>query len=186
MSAGFFIIAVIGTLGLAGLLFWSLRGASHRKTVDHGFHVFDSAPRHLRNMAQIRQAMDRADLEYAAEKGGQQLSARIRSERRRVTLLYLAAIRRDFEQSLRVARIVAVLSPEVSGSQEYERLRLSMVFRLRFYAIRLGLHLGNVAQPQILALGQMTASFAMQLEETMARLGERAALAAELALQSEQ
>ena len=61
-----------------------------------------------------------------------------------------------------------------------------MVFRLRFYAIRLGLHLGNVAQPQILALGQMTASFAMQLEETMARLGERAALAAELALQSEQ
>ena len=97
----------------------------------------------------------------------------------------LAAIRRDFEQSLRVARIVAVLSPEVSGSHEYERLRLSVVFRMRFYAIKLRLHMGTVAQPQILTLGQMVTSLAMQMEETMARLGERAALAAELALQSE-
>jgi hypothetical protein len=186
MSAAFFVIAAIATLSLAALLVWALRGASHRKTNDPRVNVFESAPRHLRNMAQIRQAMDSADLQYAEAKGGPRLSARIRRERRQVTLLYLAAIRRDFEQSLRVARVVAALSPEVSGSQEYERVRLSVVFSSRFYVVKLCLHLGNVAQPQMLALGQMSTSLAMQMEQTMARLGERAALAAELALQSDQ
>src|SRR5438552_6976547 len=185
MSAAFFVIAVIGTLSLAGLLIWALRGASYRKTNDPRINVFESAPRHLRNMAQIRQAMDSRDLQYAEAKGGPHLSARIRRERRQVTLLYLAAIRRDFEQSLRVARVVAALSPEVSGSHEYERLRLSVLFRMRFYVIKIRLHMGTVAQPQILTLGQMVTSLAMQMEEAMARLGERAALAAELALQSE-
>ena len=184
MSAGFFVIAVITALGLAGLLVWALRGASHRKSHDSAL-ALDSAPHHLRNMAQIRQAMDRADLQYVEAKSGRHLAARLRRERKQVTLLYLAAIRRDFEQSLRVARIVAVLSPEVSGSHEYERLRLSVLFRTRFYATRLRLRMGGLAQPQILALGQMATSLAMQLEEAMARLGERAALAAELALQSE-
>ena len=94
MSAAFFVIAVIGTLSLAGLLIWALRGASHRKTNDPRINVFESAPRHLRNMAQIRQAMDSRDLQYAEAKGGPHLSARIRRERRQVTLLYLAAIRR--------------------------------------------------------------------------------------------
>jgi hypothetical protein len=185
MSPGFFIIAVISALGLAGLLFWGLRGASHRQTTEPALAAFENAPRHLRNMAQIRQAMDIIDLQYAAQKGGQRLADRLRRERRQVTLLYLAAIRRDFEQSLRVARIVAVLSPEVSGSHEYERLRLSVFFRMRFYVIKIRLHMGTVAQPQILTLGQMVTSLAMQMEEAMARLGERAALAAELALQSE-
>jgi hypothetical protein len=51
--------------------------------------------------------------------------------------------------------------------------------------VRLRLLIGIIPQPQIFALGEMTASLAMQLEEAMAQLGERAALAAELALQSE-
>jgi hypothetical protein len=185
MSEVFFIIAFIAVLGLAGLLIWGLRGASRRKTTDSGLNVFSSAPRHLRNMAQIRQAMDRADLKYAAEKAGPHLASKIRHERQRVTLLYLAAIRRDFEQSLRVARIVAVLSPEISGAHEYERLRLSTAFHCRFYLIQIRLRIGSVAQPQILALGQMAETLALQIEDAMAKLGERAALAAELALQSE-
>jgi hypothetical protein len=147
--------------------------------------ALESAPCHLRNMAQIRQSMDAADLEFAKAKAGNDLAARLHRERRRITLLYLSAIRNDFEQSLRVARIIAVLSPEISGSHEYERLRLSILFRSRFQMVRLRLLIGIIPQPQIFALGEMTASLAMQLEEAMAQLGERAALAAELALQSE-
>jgi hypothetical protein len=185
MSAVFILVAALAVLGLMGLLFWAFRGASERKGHDQGLGVLDSASRHLQNMAQIRQAMDRADFSFAKDKGGQYLSSRLRRERKQVTLLYLEAIRRDFEQSLRIARIIAVLSPEVSGSQEYERLRLSLVFRWRFQVIRLRILLGNVAQDQVVTLGQMATALAAQMEETMARLGERAALAAELALQSD-
>jgi hypothetical protein len=181
----FFFLAVAAGLALAGMSFWALRGASQRKGHEHGSGAPDSAPRDLDNMPQIRQAMDPADFAFARAKGGSHLETRLRRERRQVTLLYLAAIRRDFEQSLRVARVIAVLSPEVSGSQEYERIRLSIMFRWRFQMIKVRLLIGITPQPQLVALWQMASSMAMQMEQTMAKLGERAALAAELALQSE-
>ena len=129
--------------------------------------------------------MDPADAEFVEAKGGRDLSARVRRERRRVTLLYLAALQRDFEQSLRVARIIAVLSPEVSSSHEYERIRLAMIFRWRLQMIKIRLLMGIMPQPQVAKVWQMAATVAMQMEESMAKLGERAALAAELAMQSQ-
>ena len=185
MNSLFFFVAVVTGLGLAGLLFWALRGASQRKGHEHGLGALGHAPRDLNHMPQIRQSMDPADFEFARAKGGRHLETRLRHERRRVALLYLTAIRRDFEQSLHVARVIAVLSPEVSGSQEYERIRLSMIFRWRFQMTKARLLIGIIAQPQLVTMWQMAASMAVQMEETMAKLGERAALAAELALQSE-
>ena len=185
MSIGFFIVAALSALGLGGLLLWALRGSSQRKSHEHGLKVLESAPQHLRNMRQIRQAMDAADLHFARERGGPALSKRLRSERRDVVLHYLEAIRADFEQSLHIARIIAVLSPEVSGSHEYERLRLSVVFRWRFQKAKLRMHLGNAPLVEVASLGQMATCLAIQMEEAMAKLGERAALAAELALQSD-
>jgi hypothetical protein len=181
----FFIAAVTAGLALAGLLFWALRGASQRQGHETSSATAEHAPRNLCHMPQIRRAMDASDLEFAKAKGGQQLETRLRRERRRVALLYLAAVRRDFEQSLRVARVIAVLSPEVSGSQEYERIRLAMIFRWRFQMTKARLLIGIIPLPQLLGVWQMAASMAVQMEETMAKLGERAALAAELALQSE-
>jgi hypothetical protein len=185
MSLQFIIVAAFAALGLAGLLFWAFHGASQRKDYESGLRALDSAPQHLRNMTQIRQAMDSADFCFAEEKGGRSLSKRLRRDRKHVALLYLEAIRLDFEQSLRIARIIAVLSPEVSGAHEYERLRLSLVFRWRFQMVRIRLLTGSFAQDQIVMLGQMATSLAVQMEEAMSRLGERAALAAELALQSD-
>ncbi len=185
VNSVFFFVAVATGLALAGMSFWALRGASQRRVHEHGFRALDSAPRDLDNMPQIRQSMDPADFEFARAKGGRHLETRLRGERRQVALLYLAAIRRDFEQSLRVARVIAVLSPEVSGTQEYQRIRLSMMFRWRFQMIKVRLLIGIMPQPQLVALWQMASSMAIQMEQTMAKLGERAALAAELALQSE-
>jgi hypothetical protein len=181
----FFFVAVAAGLGLAGLLFWALRGASQRKSHAAGPARLEHASRDLNHMPQIRQSMDRADFEFAKAKGGRRLESRLRHERRHVALLYLGAIKRDFEQSLRVARVIAVLSPEVSGSQEYERIRLSMIFRLRFQMTKARLLMGIIPEPQLVSVWQMAASMAVQMEDTMAKLGERAALAAELALQSE-
>jgi hypothetical protein len=185
MSSTYFILAVVAAFGLAGLLAWALRGASHRRANEQGLAALETAPQHLSNLSQIRQAMDAADLEYARSAGGPAVLSRLRRERRRVVFLFLAAVRRDFEQSLRLARIVAVLSPEVSGSQEYERLRLSIIFRVRYQIVRLLLIMGGLELPQVAALGQMSASLAMRIEQEMAKLGERAALAAELALHSD-
>ena len=89
MSLTFFFVAVIFALGLALLLFWALRGAGSRKGVNEGLGILEKAPRHVSNMTQIRQALDEADLQFAAEKGGPDLAARMRRERRRVMLLYL-------------------------------------------------------------------------------------------------
>jgi len=129
--------------------------------------------------------MDPADLRFAFEQCGQSLSKTLRRERREVTLHYLEAIRADFEQSLRIARIIAVLSPEVSGSHEYERFRLSVIFRWRFQKAKLRVRIGSISPFEVTSLGQMATSLAVQMEEAMAKLGERAALAAELALQSD-
>jgi len=181
----FFFVAVTAGLGLAGLLFWTLRGASQRKSHQAGPARLEHASRDLNHMPQIRQSMDPADFEYAKAKGGRRLESRLRHERRHAALLYLGAIKRDFEQLLRVARVIAVLSPEVSGSQEYERIRLSMIFRWRFQMTKARLLIGIIPQPQLVSVWQMAATMAVQMEETMAKLGERAALAAELALQSE-
>ena len=185
MNSTYFILAVAAALGLAALLAWALRGASRRRTHEQGFAALERAPQHLSNLPQIRQAMDAADLEYTRSEGGPVMLGRLRRERQRVVFLFLAAVRRDFEQSLRLARIVAVLSPEVSGSQEYERLRLSIIFHIRYQIVRLLLLTGSLQMPQVTALGQMAASLAMRIEQEMAKLGERAALAAELALHSD-
>ena len=184
MNPVFFFVAVTAGLGLAGLLFWALRGASQRKSHEAGPARLEHASRDLNHIPQIRQSMDPADFEFAKATGGRRLESRLRHERRHVALLYLGAIKRDFEQSLRVARVIAVLSPEVSGSQEYERIRLSMIFRWRFQVTKARLLIG-ISEPQLFSVWQMAASMAVQMEETMAKLGERAALAAELALQSE-
>jgi hypothetical protein len=179
-----FIVAVSAGLALAGLSFWTLLGASQRKSHEAGPARLEHASRDLDHMQQIRRSMDPADFDYAKAKGGRRLESRLRHERRHVALLYLGAIKRDFEQSLRVARVIAVLSPEVSGSQEYERIRLSMIFRWRFQVTKARLLIG-ISEPQLFSVWQMAASMAVQMEETMAKLGERAALATELALESE-
>ena len=185
MSTVYFIVATVAAFSLGGLLLWALRGANQRTGHAHGLQALERAPQHLRNMTQIRRAMDAGDLEFVLARGGASLFSRVRRERRQAILLYLDAIRRDFEQSLHIARIVAVLSPEVSGSHEYQRLRLSISFHFRYHALRFALLMGSLELPQITRLGQMATSLAVQMEEAMARLGERAALAAELALQSD-
>lgn len=185
VNIAIFLVAVLFALALVLLLFWALRGASSRNHAKDGLEVVESAPRHVRNMAQVRRALDEADLQFAGEKRGPALAARLRRERRQIVLLYLDAVRKDFERLLRIARIVALLSAEVSTSHEYDRLRLSIIFRLRFEVTKLRLLMGSHVLPQTDMLGQMVATLAAEIEMAMVKLGERAALAAELAVQSE-
>jgi hypothetical protein len=184
VSTVFFVLAGVFALGLAISLI-AVLGAQRRRTREQALRVLDSAPQHLSNMGPIRQCLDPADLRYVLQKGGADLAGRLRHERRRVAYLYLDAIRRDFDQLLRIARVVALMSPEISGTDEMQRLRLTLLFRIRFQLVKAHFLVGAVAIPQLTALGEMVSSLAIQTEASIERLGERAALAAELALESD-
>ena len=186
MSGTFFIAVVVFALLLAALLLVASRSTRRGRRRSGGLAVLDSAPQHLCNMGPIRRSQDAADLDYTASRGGRELAKRLRRERHDVSLLYLDALRADFEQLLRIARVVALLSPEVSSSHEYERLRLSVQFKVRFQFVKLRLMFGDAAMPQVAALGEMVSTLAIRMETAMQTLGERAALAANLALTSEQ
>jgi len=97
MSPVFLLAIGLCTLGVVALLFWALRGSFQPPALKDGLKVLENAPQHLFNMAQIRQGMDPEDLKYVASKGGARLAATLRRERRRVALMYLSAIRLDFE-----------------------------------------------------------------------------------------
>lgn len=185
VSATFFVLVTVFAVAGCVLLAWLFRATRRNKGGKEALGVLESAPQHLCNMGAIRRSADRMDLMFVADKGGPEMARRLRRERRRIGLLYLAAIRRDYDELLRVARVVALLSPEVSGTDEYQRLRLSLVFLARYHVVKLRFQLGGTSMPQLGALGQMVTSLALEMEAAMHKMGERAALAAELALQSE-
>jgi hypothetical protein len=184
VSNAFFIVAVGFAVTLAAVLAWTLRPA-HRRRKSGGLSVLESAPQHLCNMGAIRQSQDPNDLLYVTNRGNREVATRLRRERKNVALLYLNSLQSDFEQLLRIARVVALLSPEISSAYEYERLRLSVLFRLRFALVKFRFMFGNAAMPQLTLLGEMVTSLAIRMEAAMEKLGERAVLAADVALQSE-
>lgn len=186
MSGAFVTAAAVFAILIVAVLMWAVRGPVKKRRSKDVFGVLESAPHHLCNMASLRQALGTDDIRFVREKGGGAMASELQRERKRVAVLYLEALRRDFESLLRIARVAALLSPEVSAPDEYERLRLSLTFYIRFNLLRLRFLLGDSAVPGLSGLGEMVTSLAVQMETAIAQLGEKAVLAAELALQSEQ
>jgi hypothetical protein len=98
-----------------------------------------------------------------------------------VALAYLAELRRDFQRLLEMARVIAVLSPEVAAVEEFERLRLTVRFRWRFEMIRMGLWAGLAPLPQLSGLGNVVSGLSVRIERAVKELVERAAMASALA-----
>ena len=78
--------------------------------------------RHVAYFPQVRQAIDRKDFEFLALRGLPKLTKRVRKERRRIALAYLACIRADFLKLWRLARVIAAMSPQVGAAEEFARL----------------------------------------------------------------
>lgn len=129
----------------------------------------------------IRRALAPADLEFLASRAPGRLVRRVRGERRRIVLSYLTCLRDDFERLLRLARVIALLSPEVVAVQEFERLRLTVNFLWRYRLTRMRVWAGFAPLPQIDGLSNLLSGFSVRLETVMKELGERAALVAEMA-----
>ena len=174
------LFGIVATLLL--LLAWALRGTGKLPESGAIANAFERSERlHVNFLPQIRQALDTADYAFLEGKGAPVLQRRVRRERRDVALAYLSSLRQDFQGLLRMARIIAVLSPEIVVVQEFERLRLTVKFLWRYEMIRMKLRVGFLSLPQLDALGNLISGLSVRLEKAIKELGERAALAAELA-----
>jgi hypothetical protein len=179
-GALFIFFPVVAALLL--LLAWGLRSPGTRLVgkFDLG-SLEESGRRHATYFALIRQAASPADLEFLARRGSPQIAHRVQRERRSVALLYLTQLREDFQRLLRLARAIAALSPAVGSRQELERLWLSWEFWWRFQVIRGGFYYGLLPLLQLNTLSHMVSQLAVQMETSMRELGERAAMAVEMA-----
>lgn len=175
------LFALVATLLL--LFVCALRRPPQGKPGEDSFSHQDdySGVRHITFLPQIQQTFSTADLEYLAKRGSKRLARRVRQERRETALRYVAALHEDFRRLLRLARVIAVLSPEVRAVHEFERLKLSIRFAWRYRLLRVMLHLELASVPQLSSLSDTVSAFALGIQGVMNELGERAALAAEMA-----
>ena len=141
----------------------------------------EAGRQHASYFGVIRQAMSAEDFDFLATRAPLPLVRRAHKERQHIAILYLADLRHDFERLLRLARVVAVLSPQVAASHELERVWLSMRFCWRYRMVLLGLRAGFLFLPQLHGLNQIAGGLAYRMETAMRELGERAVIASELA-----
>jgi hypothetical protein len=172
---GFVAILLLG-LGLA------LRGPRKQRKLEGGPRSLEERDQqHVSYLPQIRQALAPVDYEYLSKRAPREAQRRVRHERRKVARAYLAALRGDFQSLLRMARVIAVLSPEVAGVQELERLRLTAKFACQYQVIQWKLLVGFAPVSQLDGLSHVVSGLSVRMEAAMKELGERAAIAAELA-----
>ena len=167
---------------LLAILAWSLRGPRTHSAYKLDLECLEqSGRRHATYLPLIHQALSPRDLSFLTSHGSEELYRRARKERRRVALSYLAALHDDFQRLLRLAQVVALLSPDVGAAQEFERAALSLQFLLRYQMVRAGLYAGLSSVPRLDALSHMVSELAVRMENALKELGERAALAAKAA-----
>jgi hypothetical protein len=161
---------------------WALRMPREKKSAGSDPRSLEErGQRHTNYLPQIRQALAAADYDFLSRRASRGMQRRVRRERLNVALAYLSALRGDFESLLKMARVIAVLSPEVAVAHEFERLRLTAEFAWRCQMIRWRLLAGMVPLAQLANLSDLVSGLSVRLEQAMKELGERAAVSAELA-----
>jgi hypothetical protein len=175
--------AFFGLVGILVLLFvWAARKKDRpEKKLPEPRFLEECGLRHIAHLPQIRQALVETDYLYVSQKAPAFVARRVRQERRRVALAYLCAVREDFQSLLRMATIIARLSPEVVALHEFERLRLTVMFAWHYQIVRLQLRSGLMPIPGLDGLTDLVSGLSVRMETAMNELGERAALAAEMA-----
>lgn len=180
MTLSFLAFSGIAVLLLL-LLIVLLRDPERHAWLESDRDAAESGHRHVTFFAQIRQALSTEDHEFLAKRGSQRLARRVAKERRKIVLAYLSHLRNEFARLWKLARVIAAMSPEVAAAQEIARFRLGVAFYLRYELIRLKFILRRGPIPELAAVSEVVSTLAIRLETAMSSLGERAALAAEMA-----
>lgn len=180
MSSVLLLLGFVGVLLLA-LLAWVLRDPRKFANPDDDLASKEELGRHhVTYFPQVRQAIGAEDFAFLASRGLPKLTNRVRKERRRIALAYLACLRADFLKLWRLARVIASMSPQVGAAQEFARLRLGLAFSLRYEIIRIKFFFGIAPLPELGSLSEVVSRLSVRLETAMKNLGESAALASKL------
>ena len=177
-------VLIFGAVAMVLLaLSWALRSPKRNgpANVSSIAAIEEPVRQHATYFGVIRQAMSEEDFDFLTARGPLPLVRRAHKERQHIAMLYLNELRADFQRLLRLAGVIATLSPEVAASHEFARLRLSLRFFWRYRMVRVGLYAGLLLLPQLTGLSVMVSELAFRLELAMKELGDRAAVAAELA-----
>lgn len=181
MNPAFLLLAAFAVLLLI-LLGLALRDPRKLAKPDEDLGLSEETEqRHVSYLPQIRQAMAAEDFDFLTSRSSPGLVRKVRRERRRIALAYLSCMRDDFLRLWRLARVIASMSPQVGMAQEFARLRLGVVFALRYEMVRVKFLIGFSPLPELGSLSEVVSRLAIRLETAMQDLGERAALAAKLA-----
>jgi hypothetical protein len=172
-----------GLIGLLVILFaWSLRAPNRSDLPSSWRDATDEYDRrHITYLPQVRQTFAKTDYDFLSKNASLGVLRRVRRERRGVALAYLAALREDFQSLLRMARAIAMLSPELAAVHEFERIGLTAKFAWQYQVIRCKLLAGIAPVPQLHVLSDLVSGLSVRIEAAMKELGERAAAAADLA-----
>lgn len=180
--------SLILSFGLVALLMtglvwalWQPRTQTQSSIFRNGRSLNSASERPVIHLPQIRQVLSAEDFEYVGNHASRESKRRFRKERLRIVRGYLDALRTDFSNLLRMARVIAVLSPQIVAVEEFERLRLTATFRWRYQVIRWRLLAGLVPMAQLEGLSNVVSGLSVRMETAIRELGERTALAAELA-----
>lgn len=141
----------------------------------------ESGRGHVTYFPQLRRALGPEDFVFLASRSSHSLARRVRKERRKIALAYLSCLHGDFLKLWRLARVIASQSPQVGAAQELARLRLGVVFSLRYELLRAKFRFGFSPIPELGTLSEVVSRLAIRLETAMKDLGERAAMATKVA-----
>ncbi|MGH9701829.1 MAG: hypothetical protein ACRD4K_00520 [Candidatus Acidiferrales bacterium] len=130
---------------------------------------------HCRHFPQMRQVLSRADENFLVHRITAAEQRKWRANRRRVAREFLRGLHQDFVRLDRLSRTVAALSPEVSRSQEAERIGLGIRFRAAYFLVQVQLALGLLSPREVIHLAEMVGSFAARIEALMTALEQQPA-----------
>jgi hypothetical protein len=166
------VLFILFAILLVVLLAWASRPP--KRQIPSGLDVFEalSQSRHCLHLPQILQILHPEDTEYLRAGGHIELMRTVRQERRRVALSYLERLQEEFETLLEISRVLAVMSPEVVGMQEFERWKLSVAFGVNCAWLRWRLRLGLPPIAGLMQLTEMATKIVGELEAATSRVAE--------------
>jgi hypothetical protein len=180
------LLFLFAALVLFGLLFWSVRPHNHKQHSPDEILKSLAEERHYCRLPQILQALRPDDVAFLKRSGDAALVRRVQRERRRIANQYLDVLQEDFETLLEAAGLLATMAPDVTPMQEWERLKLSARFAFCCTLLRWRLRLGLTPWGGFGTLAEIASGMAVRVEAATSRIGERAALAAEIPSMLEQ
>jgi hypothetical protein len=168
-------IVILLAVALSGVLLWLLvpRHKSSRTAASSAYpNGNDALPtaRHYGYFPQIRQALSAADAQYLLENAPGHVAKQALRERRAVARRFLQGLHEDFSNLLKLGRIVAALSPEVSRKQETQRLILSLKFQFLYSLVWLRLAAGILPLQQLEHLTGIVGRLAKRMDEAMVEI----------------